>query len=103
MKIGQIKILICGLRCLRNHKTKNKRSKLLISSLPVKIFNFNNKIDNNVVSQELNKIRSELKVKVAKLQDIEYKKPNSGFFLESLGKDELNAMKQCWDPSRTRG
>lgn len=48
---------------------------------------------------EINKIRSNLKVKVNELRDLEYQDKYTGFSLNALSQKELSAMKQVWGES----
>ncbi|CAH1408355.1 unnamed protein product [Nezara viridula] len=50
--------------------------------------------DQNVLDVEVNKIRSELKVKVNKLRDLEFEEPVPGLHLKPLTKDEFAAVGQ---------
>lgn len=50
--------------------------------------------DQVVIDTEINKIRSELKVKVNKLRDLEYQNPIPGLDLKPMSKDEMSAINQ---------
>lgn len=50
-------------------------------------------IDANI---EINKLRSDMKVKVNELRDLEYQDKHTGFSLNALTNKELSAMKQAW-------
>lgn len=52
------------------------------------------KKDQVIVDCEVNKIRSELKVKVNKLRDLEYESPVPGLDLKPMQRSEMNAMNQ---------
>lgn len=49
--------------------------------------------DQQVLDIEINKIRSEQKVHVNDLRDLEYQSPLKGFDLKPLDRNELAAMK----------
>lgn len=53
-------------------------------------------VDANV---EINKIRSDMKVKMNDLRDLEYQEKYTGFSLKALSKKEISAMKQVWGES----
>lgn len=46
------------------------------------------------INSEINKIRSELKVKVNKLRDLEYESPMRGFDLAPMSREEISAINQ---------
>lgn len=50
--------------------------------------------DQKTADIEINKIRSDLKVKVNKLRDFEFKEPVPGLNLKPLSKDEFSAVGQ---------
>uniref|UniRef100_A0A8D8PXA9 p53 and DNA damage-regulated protein 1 n=1 Tax=Cacopsylla melanoneura TaxID=428564 RepID=A0A8D8PXA9_9HEMI len=52
------------------------------------------KKDQVIVDCEVNKIRSDLKVKVNKLRDMEYESPVPGLLLKPMERNEMGAMKQ---------
>ncbi|XP_065204228.1 p53 and DNA damage-regulated protein 1-like [Planococcus citri] len=51
-------------------------------------------VDANI---EINKLRSDMKVKVNELRDLEYQEKYTGFSLNALTNKELSAMKQVWN------
>ncbi|XP_050540020.1 p53 and DNA damage-regulated protein 1 isoform X1 [Daktulosphaira vitifoliae] len=62
---------------------------IFISSFKQKIFS-----DQILLDSRINKIHSDLKIKVNKLRDMEYQEPVKGLFLNPLTKKEMNAMNQ---------
>ncbi|XKL69306.1 hypothetical protein PGB90_007075 [Kerria lacca] len=48
---------------------------------------------------EINKIHSELKLKMNDLRDLEYKEKYEGFSLNPLSRKEMSAVKQVWGES----
>ena len=52
--------------------------------------------DQKILDVEINKLRSELKVKVNKLRDLEFQEPVPGFQLKPLTKEEFSAVGQVW-------
>ncbi|KAK9507595.1 hypothetical protein O3M35_007418 [Rhynocoris fuscipes] len=53
------------------------------------------KTDQNKTDTEVNKLRSNLKVKVNKLRDLEYQDPIPGFNLKALDRTEFSAVGQA--------
>ncbi|XP_014253053.1 p53 and DNA damage-regulated protein 1 [Cimex lectularius] len=51
--------------------------------------------DQKVLDIEINKVRSDLKVKVNKLRDLEYNDPLKGFDLKPLSRQEMSAVGQA--------
>lgn len=57
----------------------------------VKINNFI--LDQNVISQEINKLRSDQKVLVGQHRDLEFADPLKGFDLNPMSRDEIGVLR----------
>ncbi|KAF6208247.1 hypothetical protein GE061_016699 [Apolygus lucorum] len=89
-----------GIRALM--KEKKKTSWMAVGPVLIKLRTEKAKTllekDQLATDTEINKLRSELKLKVNKLQDLEYKDPIPGLTLKPLNKQEFSAFKQ-WIPA----
>ena len=56
-------------------------------------------MDQVATNAEINKLHSNLKVKVNKLRDLEFQDPVSGFNLNPLSREEMNAIQQVYGKS----
>ncbi|KAI5710853.1 p53 and DNA damage-regulated protein 1 [Diaphorina citri] len=79
-------------------KTESKKVWMALGPLLVKVDKTKAeamlKRDQVVVDCEVNKIRSDLKVKVNKLRDMEYQSPVPGLMLKPMERNEMSAMNQ---------
>jgi endo-1,4-beta-mannosidase len=55
--------------------------------------------DQVVTETEINKLHSDLKIKVNKLRDLEFEDPVPGISLNPLSRDEMNAVQQIFGKS----
>lgn len=49
--------------------------------------------DQNVINQEINKLRSDQKVLVGQHRDLEFADPVKGFDLSPMGRDEIGVLR----------
>ncbi|XP_075216477.1 pdrg1 prefoldin-like subunit [Lycorma delicatula] len=85
-----------ALRALQKQNSKSTWFALgsMLVKLPVdKAKNLLEK-DQQVTSSEINKLRSDLKVKVNDLRDLEFESPVPGLMLQPLTRDEMSAVGQ---------
>ncbi|BES87450.1 unnamed protein product [Nesidiocoris tenuis] len=91
-----------GYRALVNagKQTTNKSSWMAVGPVLLKVRSDKAKSllekDQKSADAEVNKLRSELKVKVNKLQDLEYKDPIPGLSLKPLSSSEFSAVRQVY-------
>uniref|UniRef100_A0A0A9YK80 p53 and DNA damage-regulated protein 1 n=1 Tax=Lygus hesperus TaxID=30085 RepID=A0A0A9YK80_LYGHE len=87
-----------GIRALM--KEKKKTSWMAVGPVLIKLRTEKAKTllekDQQATDTEINKLRSELKLKVNKLQDLEYKDPIPGLTLKPLSRNEFSAFKQVY-------
>ncbi|RZF39208.1 hypothetical protein LSTR_LSTR012950 [Laodelphax striatellus] len=86
-----------GLRALKKQTNTDKTwfaiGPILVK-VPVQTANKWLDKDQVTVSAEINKIRSDMKVKVNNLRDLEFQDPVPGLNLKPLDRDEMNAINQ---------
>uniref|UniRef100_A0A224Y0S2 Putative p53 and dna damage-regulated protein n=1 Tax=Panstrongylus lignarius TaxID=156445 RepID=A0A224Y0S2_9HEMI len=86
-----------GLRALT--KTNKKKAWVAVGPLLIRlpVDKAKNLLQKDQIKSdtEVNKLRSNLKVKVNKLRDLEYQDPVPGFNLRALGKEEFSAIGQA--------
>ncbi|XP_050441823.1 p53 and DNA damage-regulated protein 1 isoform X2 [Adelges cooleyi] len=87
-----------AIRELLNSKTPYNKTWIAVGPILVKVTNDKAKEmlqeDQLTIDGRINNLRSELKIKVNKLRDMEYNEPVKGLFLNPLTKKEMSAMNQ---------
>ncbi|XP_050540021.1 p53 and DNA damage-regulated protein 1 isoform X2 [Daktulosphaira vitifoliae] len=87
-----------AIRAIINNKMPQNKTWIAVGPLLIKVTENRAKEmlqeDQILLDSRINKIHSDLKIKVNKLRDMEYQEPVKGLFLNPLTKKEMNAMNQ---------